>query len=527
MTSLSTPTQRLAGILVILVVCLGSGHLWADEPWLAPPRDIAVRDDEEDLAGTQLKVTGLPPEEPPAEGWELVAYACWSLEVGQEEPKFSELLVPPFAEMLECTASGLLPNRAYLVRMDAIYAPEGVDWLVPGQRPPTEGRLGPEVPTVLRDEVPVIDLAAIAVAEEADVEFDSVAHTIETTLAGKRVRATIGEAKLWVDEAVILLPRPVTLGTPEVVSRPTARISPPVEVPVVPLAAALDMPVGKPLEPEVASAQSSEPIRPVGRWYDPKLSNRLVGVVLISAVFLLALYFARRREMYIRPIAGLEAVNDAIGRATEMGKPILYISGLGGVSDIATIAAMLILGHLAKRTAAYETDILVPCNEPLVMAAEREIVREAYVEAGRPDAYNQDNIFYITDSQFSYVAAVDGIMMRERPAANFYMGYFAAESLILAETGNYTGAIQIAGTDADTQLPFFITACDYTLMGEELYAAGAYLSRAPVLLAQLKGQDIGKVIFVLLLVAGTIATTIGVFSPHSWLQTFVEFFNTQ
>jgi len=65
-------------------------------------------------------------------------------------------------------------------------------------------------------------------------------------------------------------------------------------------------------------------------------------------------------------------------------------------------------------------------------------------------------------------------MLREKPAANFFMGMFYAESLILAETGNRTGAIQIAGTDADTQLPFFITACDYTLMGEELYAASAY-----------------------------------------------------
>jgi hypothetical protein len=121
---------------------------------------------------------------------------------------------------------------------------------------------------------------------------------------------------------------------------------------------------------------------------------------------------------------------------------------------------------------------------------------------GKPDAFNPDNIFFVTDSQFGYVAAVSGIMLRQRPAANFYMGSFFAESLILAETGNATGAIQIAGTDSDTQLPFFITACDYTLMGEELYAASAYLSRDPLLLAQLKGQDIGKVLLVLIMLVG-------------------------
>jgi hypothetical protein len=165
---------------------------------------------------------------------------------------------------------------------------------------------------------------------------------------------------------------------------------------------------------------------------------------------------------------------------------------------------MLILGHLSRRSAAYETEIVVPCNDPLVMATEREIVRQAYTEAGKPDAYRPDSIFFVTESQFGYVAAVDGIMVREKPAACFYMGYFYAEALILAETGNETGAIQIAGTDADTQLPFFITACDYTLIGEELYAASAYLSNEPLLVGSLKGQDYAKAIIWILLVIGSI-----------------------
>lgn len=253
----------------------------------------------------------------------------------------------------------------------------------------------------------------------------------------------------------------------------------------------------------------SASLSPKGKWFKPEQANVLSASLLFSVIVLITIFVARRKDMYIRPIAGLRAVDDAIGRATEMGRPILYVAGLTGIGDISTIAAMLILGHLARRTAAYETPILVPCNDPLVMAIQREIVHEAYLEAGKPDAYNPDNIFYVTDSQFGYVAAVDGIMMRQKPAANFYMGYFYAESLILAETGSSTGAIQIAGTDADTQLPFFITSCDYTLMGEELYAAGAYLSRDPILLAQLKGQDIGKVAIFTFLVTAVALLTLG------------------
>ncbi len=277
-----------------------------------------------------------------------------------------------------------------------------------------------------------------------------------------------------------------------------------------------------------AAAMSAAPVSPAGKTYNRKRTNVLVWVLGYSAIVLLTIYLARRREIYIRPIAGLEAVNDAIGRATEMGRPILYIAGLSGIGDIATIAAMLILGHLAKRTAAYETPLLVPCQDPIVMTVQREIVREAYLEAGKPQNYEPENIFFVTDSQFGYVAAVDGIMMREKPAANFYMGYFYAEALILAETGSASGAIQIAGTDADTQLPFFITACDYTLMGEELYAASAYLSRNPLLVAQLKGQDIGKIVIIAMLLLGAAAATLGAhYVDWEFVKSFVEWFEVQ
>ena len=63
-------------------------------------------------------------------------------------------------------------------------------------------------------------------------------------------------------------------------------------------------------------------------------------------------------------------------------------------------------------------------------------------------------VHYLTDDQFAYAAGVNGIMNREKPAACLYMGKFYAESLLLAETGNSIGAIQIAGTASQSQIPF-------------------------------------------------------------------------
>ena len=110
----------------------------------------------------------------------------------------------------------------------------------------------------------------------------------------------------------------------------------------------------------------------------------------------------------------------------------------------------------------------------------------------KPEADTQ-----VTDEQFGYVAYVQGHMVREKPAACFYMGSFFAESLLLAETGNAIGAIQIAGTAQPAQLPFFVAACDYTLIGEEFFAASAYLSGEPDQLGSLKGQDAGKLLVLL------------------------------
>lgn len=238
-----------------------------------------------------------------------------------------------------------------------------------------------------------------------------------------------------------------------------------------------------------------------------------VSVFVAGMLFILMIFYyfgkaQRGQQMYLRPIAGIEAIDEAIGRATEMGKPILYVPGLSTISDVATIASLTILGRVARKVAEYQTTLMVPNCDPIVYTVATETVKQAYLEAGRPDAYNEDSVFFMTTSQFAFVAGVNGIMMRERPATNFYLGMFWAESLLLAETGSLSGAIQIAGTDAVTQLPFFITTCDYTLIGEELYAASAYLGREPRQLGAVKGQDACKAIVMALITLGTILSIV-------------------
>ncbi len=271
-------------------------------------------------------------------------------------------------------------------------------------------------------------------------------------------------------------------------------------------------------ETTIDSAQTAA-VQATDQWFHTGKIALFLAMLLFSAAILGSVYYARSgKEVFVRRIPGLEAVDEAIGRATEMGRSILYVLGLGSVDNVATIASMTILGQVARRTADYETPLRVPCNDPIVLNVVREMVKTSYLDEGRPDAYQEENIFYLTGDQFAYAAGVDGMMIREKPAAVFLQGTFFAESLLMAETGNSIGAIQIAGTDSEHQLPFFIAACDYTLIGEELYAASAYLSREPMLLGSLRGQDWGKVVIFVTIILGVALELFGI----NWITTLLQ-----
>ncbi len=251
-------------------------------------------------------------------------------------------------------------------------------------------------------------------------------------------------------------------------------------------------------------ANGNERFFPVPNWFDTSKWAMLIATVIFGFMVFYMISRARKgHDFYLRPIAGIEEIDNAIGRATEMGRPILFVPSMSGISDVATLAALSILGKVAKKAAEYDTKLIVPCRDYIVMPIAQEIVKEAHYEAGRPDTFDKGSVFFLTTSQFAYVAGVNGIMIRERTATNFYLGMFYAESLIMTETGSNTGAIQIAGTDAVTQIPFFITTCDYTLIGEELYAAAAYLAREPLMMGTLKAQDYAKFIILALVIIGT------------------------
>ncbi len=192
-----------------------------------------------------------------------------------------------------------------------------------------------------------------------------------------------------------------------------------------------------------ADAKGNTIFYPRSDWFDTTKYITLAASILLCLFLIYAIIQSRKGNAYIRPIAGLESIEEAVGRATEMGRPIMFVPGWGTLGDPDTVASMLILGQVAKKAAEFDVRLISPHCDYMVLPLAQEIIHNAYNEVGRPDAFNSNDIFFISYDQFPYCAGINGITVRERVATIFYIGYFNA-GCCCQGTGNQTGAFRIA-----------------------------------------------------------------------------------
>lgn len=256
------------------------------------------------------------------------------------------------------------------------------------------------------------------------------------------------------------------------------------------------------------------------------VDGAISGLITSVTLTILTWYFVTRARAgkpmpAIRRLPGLDAIDEAVGRATEMGRAVLIANRTAGVGSVHSFALWGYMGYVAGLCAKYDTPFVNIAGDYLAAAVNEEVARQAYLEAGRPEAFKPDTVRYIPGDQWAWTSAVVGMLKRDKPAAAMWIGSFLAESMILAEVGAQIGAIQIAATTNAVQLPFFIAACDYTLIGEEQFAASAYLSKEPLLTGTLVAEDYGKVIVLAVVLLGAIVQIV---SPKSnWVMKALKF----
>lgn len=236
--------------------------------------------------------------------------------------------------------------------------------------------------------------------------------------------------------------------------------------------------------------------------------------VVVSAVILYVINLSKsgKFNVVLRRIAGLEAIEEAIGRATEMGKPVHFSPGLGdiiGTTAPETFAALQILSYVTNLSAKYDARLVVTIRMPNVFPLAQETVRQGFLVSNKADMYKEDTVRFISSDQDAYASGVVGFLYHDHAAASILAGLFMGEALLIAESGARIGAMQVAITASITQIPFFVAACDYTIIGEELFAAGAYLSGDKGRLGAIAGQDYFKLAVMATIILGTIMSSAG------------------
>jgi len=245
----------------------------------------------------------------------------------------------------------------------------------------------------------------------------------------------------------------------------------------------------------------------------PFQSGKISAFIIMAIMFALTIYYMRRKELpYIRRVAAIDAVDQAIGRATELGKPIVCSVGVSNPGT-STMAALSVLQYVSRACVRNDVDVLVPLGGSenyTTHELAREVVETQYRLEGKPERYNPDHLPFLSARQFSWASAYVGMLIRTKAAANILMGGQLASAVYMAEVANSIGCLQISTAGYLSNIACLAVASDYIMIGEEAMAAGAYLSKDTVQLASIKTQDIMKYFEILAIVAGTLLTTFGI-----------------
>jgi len=230
----------------------------------------------------------------------------------------------------------------------------------------------------------------------------------------------------------------------------------------------------------------------------------LMTLVLFAAFVVITYYISKRgKEWYMRPIEALEVIDESIGRSAEMGRPVMCLPGMSGLGNMLTLAGLSICGEVNERAARIgvtPVNLVSAADTLMVMEA---MVKNAFVSAEKGELYQPGKYVYWTGSeQFAYATYVMGTIMKEKPAAIIFVGSFLSDIMMNTETGKRVGAIEVGGCTDTTAMATMAMVCDSILIGEEIYAAAAVITKDKALAGSIAGQDWAFIVTLALMTIG-------------------------
>lgn len=245
----------------------------------------------------------------------------------------------------------------------------------------------------------------------------------------------------------------------------------------------------------------------------------LLLIIVLLVIILTLLHHARalsaQQSISRRALPGLDIVRAALARGAETGRAIHLSTGSGVIgtrfSTAETVAGLLAAERVASEAALNGAPILASSGDAVAHLALRGALRQAYQRAGLGQDYDPANVQLLAHQDpMAYASGVATIYGRQRIEASQLIGSFGQEFMLLGEDGAQRGVPQIGGATTTTALPLVYLSADGALIGEEIYAAEAYLARTAAPAARLLTIDTLRTAVIVAIILLVLLTAAGV-----------------
>lgn len=244
-----------------------------------------------------------------------------------------------------------------------------------------------------------------------------------------------------------------------------------------------------------------------------------IVIVIILATVAMLLAFVRLiragTSIPVRPMPAYGQLRQQVGRSVESGRRLhmtLGRAGLHGTGGATSVAVWRLADAMVAECAMNGIPPLLTVGEGTLLPAGQMSVRAGYEKANRVNEQVTDSVQFIADasSPMAYAAGVTRVLHSGGVANNIAVGRLGGELVLMGEAANREGVMQVMGSDDPAGMAVATALTNNTLIGEELFAAGAYLDETPLAIASLRVQDILRWLVAIMLMLVALLQIIGV-----------------
>src|SRR5512139_2931819 len=228
----------------------------------------------------------------------------------------------------------------------------------------------------------------------------------------------------------------------------------------------------------------------------------LLLILFGVAAFVFFIMFRTSRPRF-RAIHAFSLLRGQMGRAIESGRDLHVSIGTGGVSgdDTATtLAGLAVAEYLADEAAASGIAPIVSTSDPTSAILAEDAVRRPYVRQGNLNDFPRGAARLPALNPTQYAAATMDLLNHEPVLTNIMSGAFGTEAALIDQAANNNDLPQLFGGSDPRALAVMSTSTDHILVGEEMYAAKAYLRAQLPHLATLRASDAVRGVIVALII---------------------------